>query len=311
MNAANIEIYEAYIQSNKARNYETINTTYKMYRSRMNDFMTYLEKFEDDALMLSDVMLKNCVNILERYIVHCRDRGNNNQTINNKLTAISSFYIWCVKRDLVAFHPFQNKLDRLKKGQFDKRRDDYFLNTEEVVKAKIPMVHNKFKLVDRLLWELFLDCGARIAAIQNIRIDQVDVARGLIRGVKEKGGKIVDLMFFEGTVKILSEYINSLDKSVSNPYLFRSPRNKYKTMSQETIRAKIRKIGKLIGYDRLYPHTLRKTSINMLYNLGGIEIASAYANHSDYKVTKDHYIKHRSTEENKNTIAQLKTKYGI
>lgn len=251
------------------------------------------------------------MSILERYINNCRDRGNNNQTINNKLTAISSFYIWCVKRNIIQFHPFQNKLDRLKKCGMDKRRESYFLNTEEIVKAKVLMAHNKFKIIDRILWELMLDSGARISAIQNIKIGQIDFAKGIIRGVKEKGGKVVDLMFFDSTSRLLLEYINSLNNKSSSDFLFNSLKSKYKPISQETIRYKIRNIGKIIGYDNLYPHTLRKTSINMLYNLGGIEIASEYANHTDYKVTKDHYIKQKSTEENKNTICLLKSKYGV
>lgn len=310
MNKINLEIYEEYIQSNKARNYETIKTTYKVYESNMRNFLSYLYEFENDALLLSDDMLKNCVKILERYITNCREKGNNNQTINNKLVAISSFYIWCVKRDLIPYHPFQNKLDRLKKGVFDKRRESYFLNVEEIVKAKVLMAHNKYKLVDRILWELFLDSGARVSAIQNIRVGQIDFTKGLVKDVKEKGGKIVDLMFFDGTAKLLKEYIEETNSKFGD-YLFASAKSKQKTITQSTIRAKIRNIGRLIGYDELYPHTLRKTSINMMYNLGGIELASEYANHNDSKTTKDHYIKTRSVEENRDSVARLRRKSGL
>ena len=115
-NKANMEVYEMYLESNKARNYETLNTTYRVYKSNMQHYMRYLQKYEGNRLLLSDSTIKNCVSILERYINHCREAGNNNQTINNKLTAISSFYIWCVKRDLISHHPFMHKLDRLRKG---------------------------------------------------------------------------------------------------------------------------------------------------------------------------------------------------
>ncbi|MGL4954127.1 MAG: tyrosine-type recombinase/integrase, partial [Cetobacterium sp.] len=80
-NLKNLEIYQAYLDSNKARNYETINTTYKMYKSRMLDYLNYLNLFENDALLLSEETIKNSVAILERYINNCRDRNNNNQTI--------------------------------------------------------------------------------------------------------------------------------------------------------------------------------------------------------------------------------------
>ena len=39
-NQKNMEVYEMYLDSNKARNYETMNTTYKMYKSRMIDYLS-------------------------------------------------------------------------------------------------------------------------------------------------------------------------------------------------------------------------------------------------------------------------------
>lgn len=222
-NKANIEIYEMYLESNKARNYETLNTTYKIYKSNMLQFMSYLKTHEGNKLLLSEATIKNCVSILERYINYCRNLGNNNQTINNKLTAISSFYIWCVKRDLIKYHPFQHKLDRLRKGDFDKRRESYFLSIEDIIKARILMEHN----------------------------------------------------------------------------------------SKSTIRARIKKIGELIGYDRLYPHTLRKTAINLLSNLSDINFASEYANHTSTKVTKDHYIKRATGAENRDKILQIRREKGL
>lgn len=32
-NKANMEVYQMYLESNKARNYETLNTTYRVYES--------------------------------------------------------------------------------------------------------------------------------------------------------------------------------------------------------------------------------------------------------------------------------------
>lgn len=301
-------LYNEYLESNKAVNFETYNTTYKMYKSRMIDFMDYLLKYEDGILFTSSNMIENCVVILERYISNCRDRGNNNQTINNKITAISSFYIWCVRRNKISYHPFQNKLERLKCKQFDKRRESYFLTKEETIKAKVIMEHKAYKDLDKIIWGLMLDCGARISAIQNIKVGQIDFINGIIRDVNEKGGKIVDLMFFDDVSNILKNYIES-NNLKSFDFIFKSNIKKNKPICQSTIRNTIRKIGNLIGYDSLYPHTIRKTAINSLYSIGGIELASEYANHTDVKVTKDHYIKKRTTEENRYTIKSLKNIY--
>ncbi|MGL4538070.1 MAG: tyrosine-type recombinase/integrase [Cetobacterium sp.] len=314
-NPKNLEIYQSYLDSNKARNYETMNTTYRMYKSRMLDYLFYLRIFERDALLLSEQTLKNSVAILERYINNCRDKGNNNQTINNKLTAISSFYIWCVKRDLIEFHPFQHKLDRLKSGAFDKRRDSYFLSLEDMIKARVLMEHNshKYDIQSRLLWELFLDSAARISAIANLKLSQLELRNGYFKDVKEKGGKIVDVIFLDNTEKVLREWLNYREEhKIRHEYLFVTYiEGQYHHMQQNTIRARIRKIGELIGYDKLYPHTLRKTAINLLSNLSDINFASEYAHHSDTKVTKEHYIKAKTGSENRDKIRQIRKDRGL
>lgn len=73
----------------------------------------YLQQYENNYYLLNRKNAKNMIGILERYIRHCGEvKGNNARTINNKITAISSFYIRAVKRDLVEVHPFRDKLDR-------------------------------------------------------------------------------------------------------------------------------------------------------------------------------------------------------
>lgn len=314
-NEKNLEVYEMYLDSNKARNYESMNTTYRIYRSNMLQYMQYLQKHEGNKLLLSEATLKNCVSLLERYINYCRDNGNNNQTINNKLTAISSFYIWCLKRDLIKYHPFQHKLDRLRKGDFDKRRESFFLTIEDVIKARILMQHNskKFDIQSRLLWELFIESAARISAIQNLKLEQLDLRNGFFKGVREKGNKMVDVIFMNNTENLIIEWLDiRSQKGIEHENLFVTKyKGTYIKMCQTTIRARIKKIGELIGYDKLYPHTLRKTAINILNNLADINTASEYANHSDTKVTREHYIKAKTGAENRQKIMQIRREKGL
>lgn len=314
-NKANLEVYEMYLESNKARNYESLKTTYRVYKSNMLQYMQYLQKYEGNRLLLSDSTIKNCVIILERYINFCRESGNNNQTINNKLTAISSFYIWCVKRDLISHHPFMHKLDRLRKGAFDKRRESYFLTMEDIIKARILMIHNykKFDIQSRLLWELFLESASRISAIQNLTFSQLDLRNGYFTGVREKGNKMVDVIYLDNTEKILREWIDKRKElGIDIDYIFITKENgEYRQMAQSTIRNRIKKIGELIGYNKLYPHTLRKTAINLLKNWSDINTAAEFAHHSDTKTTTEHYIKAKSGTENRNKILQIRREKGL
>ena len=126
----NWKIYEEYLNSCIARNEAVKNTTYRTYTNSMKQFIEYLKKYEKNKYLLGKDTLKSAVGILEKYIRHCREKLNNNaRTINNKITAISSFYIWAVKRDLIAVHPFRDKLDRLKVTDTEKRRKSYYLSS--------------------------------------------------------------------------------------------------------------------------------------------------------------------------------------
>lgn len=97
----NKEIFETYLNSKCAVNSRTKDTTYRTYRNSMYFFMEFLHFHEGNRYLLSDDTIKKIVEILERFIIYCRNSGNNNRTINGKITAISSFYKWAVKRNLI------------------------------------------------------------------------------------------------------------------------------------------------------------------------------------------------------------------
>lgn len=311
-NNKNWKIYKEYLNSCIARNEATKNTTYKIYSNNMKQFIEYLKKYEKNKYLLGKDTLKSAVGILEKYIRHCREKLNNNaRTINNKITAISSFYIWAVKRDLIAVHPFRDKLDRLKVTDTEKRRKSYYLSSKEIVEIQVKMkLSEKYDLQDQIIFNLIIDTGCRISALQSIKLENIDLENGIITGIVEKEQKIVEFAIFEETIELIREWLKCRKNSAE--YLFVTKyRGIYKQMSKSTIRDRVRKIGKLIGIDNLYPHSLRKTSINLLAEVGGIDLASEFANHSGIDVTKKHYIKKKSARDRKEKLIQMRKKIGF
>lgn len=133
-----------------------------------------------------------------------RERGTNKVTVNNKITAISSFYIWANKRNLIKYHPFQDKLDRLKVTQLDKRREEYFLTLEDIITVNIKMnMDKRFDIQDKLFWNLFIDSGCRISAIWNLKFSSIDWEQGYFTEVREKETKIVAAFFFQKSKELL------------------------------------------------------------------------------------------------------------
>lgn len=308
----NWEIYEEYLNSCIARNEAVKNTTYRTYANSMKLFIKYLKKYEGNKYLLSKDTLKSTVSILEKYIRHCREvKGNNARTINNKITAISSFYIWAVKRDLIAVHPFRDKLDRLKVTDTEKRRKSYYLSSKKVVEIQVKMkLSEKYDLQDQIIFNLIIDTACRISALQSIKLWNIDLENGVISGIVEKEQKIVEFAIFENTVNLIKEWLKCRNDSIE--YLLITKYNGvFKQMSKSTIRDKVRKIGKLVGIDNLYPHSLRKTSINLLAEVGGIDLASEFANHNSIDVTKKHYIKKTTAAERKSKLLEIRKKIGF
>ena len=287
----NVAIYMEYLNSCKSSNYETWNTTYKTYVNNFKLFLIWLQKRHKNRYLLSKETLAEMPVIIEEYRNYCRELGNSKRTLLNKTTAISSFYSWCVRRNKIKFHPFDKKLDRLKFTDIDKVRKSYFLTTEQILTVRLYMQveQKKYDLQDRILWELFLDSACRISAIQNLTLKQLDIEAGYFTEVKERENKGIDV-----------------------PWLFVTKYgNRYKQMSQGAIRERIKKMGYIIGIEELYPHTLRKTSINLINNLIGLGIAASYANHKNSDVTSKHYIAKNNPTEVRNSIFLARKKLGI
>ena len=313
---ANTMLYVEYLDSCKSNYFDTYNTTYRTYEANFKLFVLWLSRFHKNRLLLSKDTLKDMPKIMEEYRNYCREKlGNNKRTLMNKTTAISSFYSWCVRRGKCKAHPFTDRLEKLKINFSDRVRKNYFLTPEDILTVRLYMQveTKKYDIQDRLLWEIFIDSACRISAVQNLKFSQLNLNEGYFENVKEKEGYIVNAIFFDKAKALLEEWIKiRKELGITEDWVFISKYNgTYHKMTQSTIRARIHKIGKIINIPHLYPHTLRKTTINLLNNLGGLSLASSYANHLSSDVTSRHYIQGKSPTEVRNTVLNMKKKIGI
>ena len=311
----NVEIYLEYLNSCKSSSWETWETTYKTYCNNFKLFLVWFQKNYKNRFLLSKDTLLEMPGIIESYRNYCRSLGNSKRTLMNKTTSISTFYAWCVRRNKIKYHPFDSKLDRLRFTEKDKVRSSYFLTTEQILTVRLYMQveSKKYDLQDRILWELFLDSACRISAIQSLKISQLDLENGYFKDVKEKEGYIVNAFFFQKCKDLIKEWLEYREnKEIKSEWLFITKyKNTYKQMTQGAIRGRIKKLGKILGIEDLYPHTLRKTAINLINNLAGLGLASSYANHSNSGVTSKHYIAKANPIEIRNSIINARKKLGI
>lgn len=310
----NLDLYDEYLESCYALHYETKGTTYVTYRSYMVQFIKYLKEFENNRYLISKDTIKEIVPILERYINHCREKGNHTQNIKNKMVAISSFYRWCVRRGKIEYHPFNDKMDRLRVTPQDKVRKEYYLTWKQIFTVEILMGQSKkFDLRSKLLWQLFLDSGFRISAIHSLKLSQLDMGNNCFYNVKEKMGKIRTLYFYSSTKELVLKYLAEREKKgVDTDYIFYIKHyGEWKQMSKIAIRKRVRKMGELIGIKDLYPHSLRKTSVNNVSKLLDVKSASEFAGHNSTTVTENCYIQKQTEEIQRDRILLMRRNAGL
>lgn len=308
----NIEIYTKYLQSCIIKSQDTVATTYKTYFDNMKLFFRYLKEFEGNRYILSQDTQKNFTDIWERYCSYCFSNGNSRVTVNKKRTACSTFFDWCLKRRLIKINPFVY-VEKLKVTAGDKRRNSYFLTPQQIWEINYTLKRDKsFDIQDLLLFNLFLDSGARISEIYNLKWEQLDMEEMVFNGVRHKEGYIEPVIFFTETKEILKAWKElRAKKCINNEYIFITQYNRQVNhMSKETIRARVRKIGKIVGIEDFYPHSIRKSILNITGQQSET-VAAALGHHKSTTVTREHYMKKKKLTEMRNTLLQIRSLVGL
>ena len=308
----NIEVYVKYLQSCIIKSQDTVATTYKTYFDNMKLFFRYLKEFEGNRYILSNDTQKNFTDIWERYCSYCFSNGNSRVTVNKKRTACSTFFDWCLKRRLIKVNPFIY-VEKLKVTAGDKRRNSYFLTASQIWEINYTLKRDKsFDIQDLLLFNLFLDSGARISEIYNLKWEQLDMEEMIFSNVRHKEGYIEPVIFFQETKDILKTWKELMAKKcIENEYIFITQYNKkINHMSKETIRSRIRKIGKIVGIEDFYPHSIRKSILNITGQQSET-VAAALGHHKSTTVTREHYMKKKKLTEMRNTLLQIRNLAGL
>lgn len=320
INPESIKAYQKYLRSNIIKNKDVKETTYKVYENYMNQFLVYLDEEWENISLHDDEMLENGVDIMEGFIGFCQDTlGNNKKVINTKLSAVSTYYIWAVKRGILEAHPFDRKLDRMKGASDEKLINHYFL-TKEQIDIVTNTLHEdykkekgrKFDIQDLLIWHIMIESANRNGAISKLTLSSLDLENMMFVDIREKRGKIVEVAFEEETAELLKDWME-MRKEMDNlecDAVFIVKRNgEYSRMSQTSIYKRVRKIGTILGLPDLHPHCLRKTAGNRIVEeTGDLTLAQEYLNHSDVSTTQKHYIKPKSKAEIREKLKALKEK---
>lgn len=306
--------YKKYIQSSIVKNIDVKETTYATYQNNFDQFLTWLANEYDDTLDLySEEFMDNAVDIMEAYMLFCQETLlNHKKTVNNKVAAVSSFYLWSAKRGLIKYHPFKDKLDRMKKASEEHIINSYFLTDDQVEEIRQGIYNNKkFTIQDKILFELSLFSANRIGALELLTLSSLDLEEMAFKGIREKEGYHVDVPINDVCKELITEWLemrkDGFDNLQCDALLIHHYEGEWKMWKRGIIHGRMRKYGNIIGISDYRAHCQRKTAINSIYQTtGDLNLASQWANHKSTAVTNDCYVKKVSKSELKDKIDKVK-----
>lgn len=317
INPDNWKKYKKYLQSNIIKNQDVKDTTYKRYEGLFRHFLMWLGEFYDDIDIYSDEFMENAVDIMEAYMLFCQETLlNHKKIINMKISAVSSFYIWSMKRGFVKYHPFDGKLDRMKKANEEQILNHYFLTDEQIAEIRKDLYkteNNKWTIQDQLLFEVALFSANRLGALEKLTISSLNLDEMVFEGIREKEGYRVEVSFDETCKDMIETWLSmrkdNYDLLECDALFVHKYRDKWIPWSGGMIYERMKKFGEIINIPDFHTHCMRKTSINQIYEeTGDLNLASQWANHRSSAVTQASYIRPASKSDLREKLKLLKAK---
>jgi len=234
------------------------------------------------------------VDLLEDFIAFCSTfLGNNERRIQRRLSSISSFFLYLRKKRKIK----ENPLDYLERPTIragEKQQIVQNFLTEEELHEIRKQLKKQNDLQLQVYFEVSISTMARVNAISNIRIDQIDFEKEIISEVLEKEGYLVDLFPSELALSLIKELLKKRkQEKIESEYLFITRYgNRWKKVSKTTIQTSwIKKIGKIIGKN-LHAHDLRHSASSILFNKGmPLEDVQKLLNHQSPDTTLIYYVR--------------------
>lgn len=315
LNPDNWKKYQKYLQSNVIKNQDVKDTTYKRYEGLFRHFLMWLGENYGDLGLYSDEFMENAVDIMEGYIMFCQETLlNHKKIINMKISTVSSFYIWSMKRGFVKYHPFDGKLDRMKKANEEKVLTSYFLTEEQVQSIRRELSENdKFTIQDEILFEVSFDSANRIGALLRLQLSKLDLDNNMFIDIREKEGCRTQVVFGNVAKELIQEWLemrkNDYDNLAVDSLLINKYKGIWKPMGEYAIRNRMRKFGEIVGISDFRPHCQRKSRLNLVYEeTGDLALAAELANHKSTETTRAFYCRPKTKAEVMDKINALKSK---
>lgn len=291
------------------KNMNLSSTSINGYKSDFNQWLVYIMENYNNQYIL-DMATDDAVDLIEDFIAFCTMvLENKERRIQRRMSSISSFYLFLRKKRKIKENPI-DFLDRPKVGKGEK----LIIKQTFLTKDQVKEIRESLIKLNNLQLELFFEFGlstmARVNALANVKIDQIDFKTERVEDVLEKEGRLVTLFPSKKSIELIKKWIEYREENdIQNEYLFITRyAQAWNGVSVGTLQDSwIKKIGAIINEPELHCHDLRHSGSNLLFHSGmKLEEVSKLLNHKGTQVTQDHYL-----QMNYDKIQDIKTKFEI
>lgn len=284
------EEFVSYLGSEKRYSYHTI-------LSYRNDLDQY-ESFIKDSGLEEEIFLTTSIRF---WIVHLLETGIEPVSVHRKLSALSSYFRFLIRRKVLSSNPVERVIKPRRSKKIPLYVDEDRLNPSLTI---YPFPEDFGGKRDRLIIEVLYQCGLRRSELISLTVSQVDKARKQIK-VRGKRDKERIIPISESLLSMIEDYI--VERSgrfgatpASNLFLT----DKGEPLYPEFVYRKVQTfLSHITTLEKKSPHILRHTFATHLLNKGAdlnaIKELLGHANlsatqvytHNSFEKLKDVYQK--------------------
>lgn len=250
--------------------------TVTAYRSDMEQFVDYIKTQynTDDPTQVETLVVKS-------YLVHLKERGLANRSINRKLTTLRTFYKYCLREGLIQKTPMNGVKSLKQERVLPKFIPEHDIN-------KVSFEGDDFaSRRDALLFELLYQTGMRQAELRAVR--DIDVDRAMLTlKVHGKRNKERLVPLSQQMIRMIDQYQSLRDATFANHADRLLLNDKGEEMSPYYVYNKVHQM--LAGVTTLKqksPHVLRHTFATHLLDEGASLVAiQKLLGHEDLATTQ-------------------------
>ncbi len=263
------ELFSDYLRVQKRYSPRTL----KIYLESIEELFNYLAPGVDEVPELLLVPSN-----IRSFIAHLLDNGISPVTVNLKLSAISSFSNFLVKKELLESNPVKKvqrpKTDKKLPGFYTIRAMENYFSKELSTNIGEDSLQDEldcfYKLRDKLVVELLYCTGIRRAELTSLKIYEWDSSRSVIR-VTGKGDKVREVPVPSVLSQHLGEYKLLLDdyypvNQTKHFFLTDSGQPMYLSFVNKIVSRELNGIEGFSG--KKSPHMLRHSLATHLLNNG-------------------------------------------